>query len=80
MTSITVDREQFVKRCEEVYSKNRKKLEKAHEGKIVALYEEGVAGIGDDVEGAYEEAVKKHADKIFYFRRVGKFSTIGMLL
>ncbi len=80
MTTITVDREQFVKRCEEVYAKNRKKLEKAHEGKIVALYEEGVAGIGGDVEAAYEEAIKKHPDKIFYFRRVGKFAAIGMLL
>jgi len=76
MAHITVDRDQFVKRCEEIYEKNRKNLEKAHQGKVVALYEGGVAGIGDNVDAAYEAAIKEYPDKIFYFRRVGKFSAV----
>ena len=52
MTSITVDKDKFVKRCEEVYQRNKEELERLHEGKIVALYEGGVAGIGEDVDTA----------------------------
>ncbi|MFY3739857.1 MAG: hypothetical protein HMLIMOIP_000276 [Candidatus Nitrosomirales archaeon] len=79
MTSITVDKDKFVKRCEAVYQRNKEELERLHEGKIVALYEGGVAGIGEDVDTAYKEAAKKHPDKIFYFRRIGKFSASGIL-
>ena len=79
MTTITVDRDEFVKKCEEVHARNRENLEKQHEGKIVALYEDGVAGIAEDVDSAYKEAVKKCPDKIFYFRRIGKFPASGIL-
>ncbi|MFQ6134225.1 MAG: hypothetical protein ACE5KU_00220 [Nitrososphaerales archaeon] len=79
MTAITVNRDKFVKRCEEVYVRNRENLERQHEGKVVALYEGGVAGIGEDVDSAYREAAKEHPDKIFYFRRIGKFSASGIL-
>jgi len=78
VTAIAVDREEFVKRCEEVYAKNRENLERQYEGKVVALYDEGVAAISENVDSAYREAVKKHPDKLFYFRRVGKFAS-GML-
>ena len=79
MAAIVVDREEFVKRCEEVYAKNRENLERQYEGKVVALYDDGVAAIGENVDYAYREAVKKYPDKIFYFRRVGKFSASGIL-
>ena len=79
MTSVTVDKDKFVKRCEEVYQINKEELERLHEGKIVALYEGGVAGIGDNVDTVYKEAAKTHPDKIFYFRRIGKFSASGIL-
>ncbi len=74
-----VNKEEFVNKCERVYLKHREELESKHSGKIVALYEEGVAGIGKDVDGAFKEAVKKHPDKIFYFRRIGKFAAAGIL-
>lgn len=74
-----VNREEFVKKCEEVYLAHREELESKYSGKIVALYEKGVAGIGEDVDSAYKEAVKKHPDKIFYFRRIGKFPASGIL-
>lgn len=79
MTAIEVDKEEFVRLCEEVYARNRESLEKQHYGKIVALYEDGVAGIDEDVDSAYREAIKKHPDKIFYFKRIGKFSASGIL-
>ncbi len=73
------NKEVFVKKCEQVYLVNSKELESKHSGEIVALYEEGVAGIGKDVDTAYKEAKKNHPDKIFYFRRIGKFSAAGIL-
>jgi len=79
MTILTVDRDEFVKRCEEAYGRKREELERRHEGKVVALYEEGVAGIGGDVDSAYREAARKHPNKIFYFRRIGKFPASGTL-
>lgn len=79
MKGISVNGEEFVKRCEQVYVKNRVELEKKYDGKIVALFEKGVAGMGDNVDSAYGEAKRNHPDKIFYFRRVGKFSAAGIL-
>jgi len=80
VTILTVDRDEFVKRCEETYERNRANLERRHEGKVVALYEEGMAGIGGDVDSAYRAAVKKHPNRIFYFRRIGKFPASGTLV
>jgi len=74
-----VNKEEFVKKCEEVYLAHSEELESKYAGKVVALYENGVAGIGDDVDSAYKEAVRKYPDKIFYFRRIGKFSASGTL-
>jgi hypothetical protein len=58
---------------EEVYERNKEKLEKAHLGKIVALETESgtIAGIGENLDQAYEKAIKKHPGKKFYFRKVG---------
>jgi len=58
---------------EEIYEENRKKLEKAYLGKIVAIEIESgtVAGVGESLDEAYEIALKKHPGKRFYFRKVG---------
>jgi hypothetical protein len=58
---------------EEVYEKNREKLEKAYLGKIVAIETKSgtIAGIGATLDEAYEKAVKKYPGKKFYFRKVG---------
>ena len=74
-----INKEEFVSKCEQVYLKHRGELESKHSGKVVALYEGGVAGIGEDADSAYKQAVKKHPDKIFYFRRIGKFPASGIL-
>ena len=79
MTTITVNKDEFLKKCEEVYERNKENLERKYDGKVVALYEGGVAGIGGSTSEAYKEAKRKHPDKIFYFRRIGKFSAAGYI-
>ena len=63
----------LVKVGEEVYEENREEWERRYLGKIVAIEVESrrLAGIGDTLEEAYEEAVKRFPGKKFYFRRVG---------
>jgi len=66
---------------EEVYEKNKERLEKAYLGKIVAIEIESrdVAGIGTNLDEAYEEAVKKYPRKQFYFRKVGPCAATSYL-
>ena len=66
---------------EEIYDENKKKLEKAFLGKIVAIEIEfrDVAGIGESLDEAYEKAVKKYPKKQFYFRKVGPCPAPGYL-
>ena len=64
---------------EEVYRNNRDWLEREHMGKVVALCEKGVAGIGEDILEVYEKAKQKHKGP-FYFRRVGPNPAVGYLL
>lgn len=66
---------------EEVYEKNREKLEKMYLGKIVAIEIESevVAGIGASLDEAYEEALKKYPQKQFYFRKVGPCAATSYL-
>jgi len=66
---------------EEVYEKNKERLEKAYLGKIVAIEIESrdVAGIGTNLDEAYEEAVKKYPNRQFYFRKVGPCPAPGYL-
>jgi len=54
-------------------------LEKEHMGKVVALCQSGIAGIGDDVLEVYDKAVQKYKGP-FYFRRVGPNPAVGYLL
>lgn len=63
----------LVMKGEEIYEENREKLEKTYLGKIVAIEIESgtVAGIAESLDEAYEEALKKHPNKRFYFRKVG---------
>jgi hypothetical protein len=72
--------EEFVNKCEKVYMAHKEELESKHSGKIVALYEEGIAAIGEDTDSVYREAIKTHPGKIFYLRRIGKFSASGILV
>jgi len=44
---------------------HKEELEGKHSGKIVALYEEGVAAIGEDTDSVYREAIKTHPSKSF---------------
>ncbi len=79
MATIAVDKDEFVKRCEEVYERKKENLEREYYGKIVALYEGGVGGIGESTNEAYRQAIKEHPGKIFYFRRIGRFSAASIL-
>jgi len=56
---------------ERVYESSKEFLERDYMGKVVALCEKGVAGIGDSVEEAYKKAREKYPKEVFYFRRVG---------
>lgn len=56
---------------ERVYELNKEALERDYMGKIVALCEKGVAGIGDSLEEVYKKARERYPKEVFYFRRVG---------
>jgi hypothetical protein len=56
---------------ERVYELNKGILERDYMGKIVALCEKGVAGIGDSLEEVYRKAREKYPGEVFYIRRVG---------
>jgi len=64
---------------EKVYELNKDHLEKDYMGKVVALCEKGVAGIGDSLEEAYKKAKEKYPEEAFYFRRVGPCPEVGHL-
>jgi basic membrane lipoprotein Med (substrate-binding protein (PBP1-ABC) superfamily) len=74
-------RSMLVTKGEEVYEEERDRLEKAYMGKIVAIEIESraIAGIGENLDEAYEEAHKKYPDKKFYFRKVGPCAAPGYL-
>ena len=76
---LTLNKEQFVKKCEEVYMKNRRELESKHQGKLVALYEEGIAAIGDNIDRTLQEARKNKPGKVFYTRRIGDKPAVAIL-
>jgi len=69
----------LAKMGESVYQSNKDWLEKEHMGRIVALSEEGVAGVGDEILEVYEKAKEKRKGP-FYFRRVGPNPSVGFLL
>lgn len=66
---------------EEVYKEEKDRLEKVYMGKIIAIEIESrtVAGIGESLDEAYEEALKKYPNKKFYFRKVGPCAAPGYL-
>jgi hypothetical protein len=63
----------IVKLGEEIYSKSKSKWEKSYFGKIIAIEVESreLAGVGESLDEAYEDALKKYPNKQFYFRKVG---------
>ena len=71
----------LVMKGEEIYEKNRERLEKAYMGKIIAIEIKSgtVAGVGEDLDEACEEALKKYPNKKFYFRKVGPCAAPGYL-
>ena len=77
--ALSLNKEQFVKKCEEVYVKNRLELESKYHGKLVALYEEGIAAIGDDIDKTLLEARKNKPGKVFYTRRIGDKPAVAIL-
>jgi hypothetical protein len=66
---------------ENIYEENRKKLEQTSLGKIVAIEIESreIAGVGPNLDDAYEEAIKKYPKKQFYFRKIGPCQAPGYL-
>lgn len=65
---------------ESIYQNNKEMLEKKYFGKIIALCEEGVAGIGNTIDETLEEAEKNYPDKVFYLRRIGPNPVCGHML
>jgi len=66
----------LVIRGEEIYMRNKEKLEKVYFGKIVAIETESgtIAGIGETLDEAYEKARRKCPGRKFYFRKVGPYA------
>ena len=62
----------LVKMGEKIYGENKERWEKAHMGKIVAIEVEtkSLAGVGENLDEAYENASQKYPNKRFYFRKV----------
>ena len=74
-----VNKEEFVRKCEQVYLKHRKELESKYSGKLVALYEGGIGAIAESIDKALDEATAKHPNKIFYVRRIGEKPVAAIL-
>jgi len=66
---------------EEVYTEKREKLESVYLGKIVAIETESrdVAGVGESLDEAYENALERYPGRHFYFRKVGPCPTTDYL-
>lgn len=71
----------LVKRGEDVYNENRAEWEKAYLGKVIAIEVESgaLAGVGESLDEAYENALKKYPTKQFYFRKAGPCATTDYL-
>ena len=71
----------IVTKGEEIYKENEEKLERAYLGKIIAIEieSETIAGVGESLDEAYENALKKYPCKQFYFRKVGPCGAPGYL-
>ncbi|MBI4145881.1 hypothetical protein HY489_00930 [Candidatus Woesearchaeota archaeon] len=58
-------------KANKIFEKIKKNL-KGYEGKIIAIeVDSGDYFVGEDVLDAYEQGVKKHPGKEFFFKRVG---------
>lgn len=66
---------------EQIYEENKEEWEKVYSGRIITIETklEQLAGVGETVDDAYRDAVKKHPGKQFYFRRVGEEKAAGYL-
>lgn len=66
---------------ERIYEENKVEWEKVFPGKIIAI-ETGsrqLAGLGETVDGAYQDAASKFPEGRFYFRKVGEEKAAGYL-
>lgn len=66
---------------EKPFTRKKREWERIYLGKIIAIEVESKssAGIGESLNEAYEDAVKKYPDKPFYFRKVGPSAALGYL-
>jgi len=72
------DDEAFRKQANEIYQKNKQKLEPENKGKIVAIeVESGNVFIADTVIEAGTKARLKYPEKFFYFKRIGYQAVYG---
>jgi hypothetical protein len=64
---------ELVKKGEEVYQRRKEEWEQLYLNKIIAIEveKEELAGAGESIDEASEEALKKYPGKLFYFRRAG---------
>ena len=61
---------------EKIYNQINNKLKKEHFWEIIAIEtKSGDYFLGKDIIEAYENAMKKHPKKEFYFKRVGAKAT-----
>lgn len=47
-------------------------------GKMAAMCDAGVAGVGDDVDEVLDGALERHPGKVFYVRRIGSCPAFHM--
>ena len=61
-------------KAEIIYETHEKEFKQKYLGKMIAIDvgTEKVAGVGDTIEQAYEDAVSKTDQNQFYFKRVGQ--------
>jgi hypothetical protein len=63
----------LIQKGEDIYRENKERLERVYSGKVIAIEVESkaIAGIGETLDEAYEDALNKYPGKSFYFRKVG---------
>ena len=63
---------------EKAYQRSKDELGRGHLGKMAAMCDAGVAGVGDDVDEVLDGALERHPGKVFYVRRIGSCPAFHM--
>lgn len=71
----------LIEKGERIYNKYKSEWEKLYYEKIIAIEveEEKIAGVGDNLNEAYFNAIKTSPNKVYYFRKVGSCGTTSYL-